>query len=83
LIKPSAEGTGIIAGGAVRAIMEAAGIENVSTKCLGSRNPHNLTKATMDGFKQLSSLEAIAHKRNKKVEDIFPRRMLENQNLSS
>lgn len=83
LVKPAAPGTGIIAGGAVRAVMEAAGIKNVSTKCLGSRNPHNLTKATIDALKQLKSPEQIAKKRNKKVEDIFPRYLIGEQDLSA
>lgn len=74
LLKPAAPGTGIIAGGAVRAIMEVAGIKNVSTKCIGSRNPHNVTKATMDGLSQLRSPEEIAAKRDKRLEDILPRR---------
>jgi small subunit ribosomal protein S5 len=74
LLKPAAPGTGIIAGGAVRAIMEVAGIKNVSTKCIGSRNPHNVTKATMDGLAQLRSPEEIAAKRDKRLEDILPRR---------
>jgi small subunit ribosomal protein S5 len=70
LLKPASKGTGIIAGGAVRAILEVAGIKNVSTKCLGSRNPHNVTKATMDGLLQLRSPEEIARKRNKTVEEV-------------
>jgi len=72
LIKPASEGTGIIAGGAVRAIMEAAGVQNVSTKCLGSRNPHNVTKATLHGLQMLRSPEYIAKKRGKKLEELHP-----------
>ncbi len=73
LLKPAAPGVGIIAGGPVRAICEVAGIRNVSTKCLGSRNPHNVTKATIDGLRQLRSPEEIAAKRNKRVEDLLYR----------
>jgi small subunit ribosomal protein S5 len=70
LMKPASKGTGIIAGGAVRAILEVAGVKNVSTKCLGSRNPHNVTKATVDGLSQLRSPDQIAQKRNIRVEDL-------------
>ena len=83
LLKPAAQGTGIIAGGAVRAIMDAAGLKNVSTKCLGTRNPHNVTKATLEGLRQLRSPEYIAKKRSKKLEDIFPRSMTDEDVVSS
>ncbi len=83
LLKPATQGTGVIAGGTVRAIMDAAGVKNVSTKCLGSRNPHNLTKAVLDGLRQLRAPEYIARKRSKRPEEIFPRFMTQPDEAAS
>ena len=70
LLRPASEGTGVIAGGAVRAVLEAAGVRNVLTKCLGTNNAHNVVAATIDALQQLVSPEEMAIRRGKSVDDL-------------
>jgi len=70
LLKPAPEGTGVIAGGAVRAVMTSAGVQNVLTKSIGTTNPHNVIKATFDALKKLKNRELVAGVRGKAAEEL-------------
>ena len=70
-LRPAGAGTGVIAGGGIRAVVEMAGIQNVLTKCLGSHNPHNMVKATMAALAQLDQPSAIATRRGKELREIL------------
>ncbi|MAO83201.1 MAG: 30S ribosomal protein S5 [Myxococcota bacterium] len=70
MLRPAGAGTGVIAGSGIRAVMELAGVQNVITKCIGSNNPNNMIRATMDAIGQLRSVEEVARRRGKTVEEI-------------
>jgi len=70
LLRPASAGTGVIAGGAVRAVVESAGIHDILTKCLGSSNPHNVVRATVKALRMLKGVEDVASKRDCSVEDV-------------
>ncbi|MEO8333037.1 MAG: 30S ribosomal protein S5 [Gallionella sp.] len=71
LMQPASEGTGIIAGGAMRAVFEAVGVRDVLAKCIGSSNPYNVVRATLNGLKAMNSPSEIAAKRGKNIEEIL------------
>ena len=71
MLKPAAVGTGLIAGGSVRPVLELAGYKNIRTKVIGTNNPRNVVYATIEGLKNMQTIEQVAKKRNKKVDEIM------------
>jgi small subunit ribosomal protein S5 len=71
LMKPAPEGTGVIAGGSMRAVLELAGVRNIVTKSIGSNNKHNVVSATIEGLKQMKTPSQVARLRGKTIEEIF------------
>jgi len=69
-LKPASDGTGVIAGGAVRAVLESLGVHNILTKCIGTNNPHNVVRATIDALRNLRSEQQIADRRGMSVEEL-------------
>ena len=71
VLRPASKGTGVIAGGAIRAVMEAVGVQDILTKCVGTNNPQNVVKAAFEGLASLRSPEGVARKRGKTIEEIL------------
>jgi small subunit ribosomal protein S5 len=71
VLRPASKGTGVIAGGAIRAVMEAVGVQDILTKCVGTNNPQNVVRATFEGLCSLRSPEGVARKRGKTIEEIL------------